>query len=75
MEDSTNVIERHESHDALNLFLATVGHLFNAFYELLGLTATCAQSNLPRARVERILYSDFVGSYFPGRDANTYCGI
>ena len=65
MEESTNVIERN---DTLNSLLATVGQLFRAFYDLLVLTATCAQSNLPRACVEQILYPDFVGSYFPGRD-------
>ena len=65
MEESTNVIEKN---DALHSLLATVGQLFRALYDLLALTATCAQSNLPRARVERILYPDFEGSYFPGRD-------
>ena len=53
MEESTNVIEKN---DALHSLLATVGQLFRALYDLLALTATCAQSNLPRARVERILY-------------------
>lgn len=66
MEESTNVIEKN---DALHSLLATVvGQLLRALYHLLVLTATCAQSNLPRAHVERILYPNFEGSYFPGRD-------
>jgi hypothetical protein len=65
MEESSNIIDRN---DTLNSLLATVGQLFRAFYDLIALTATCGQSNIPRARVERILYPDFIGSYFPGRD-------
>ena len=65
MEESTNVIEKN---DALKSLLATVGQLFHALYDLLVLTATCAKSNLPRACIEPILYPEFVGSYFPGRD-------
>ena len=65
MEESTNVIEKN---DALKSLLSTIRQLFHALYDLLVLTATCAQSNLPRARVEPILYPEFVGSYFPGRD-------
>ena len=66
MEESTNVIEKN---DALNFLLATVGQLFHGIYDLLVLTATFnCQSNLPRALVEPILYPEFVGSYFPGRD-------
>ena len=65
MEESTNVIEKN---DGLNSLLATVGKLFYALYDLLVLTATCSLSNLPRARIEPILYPEFVGSYFPGKD-------
>ena len=52
MEESTNVIEKN---DALHSLLATVGQLFRALYDLLALTATCAQSNLPilRARISQ----------------------
>ena len=35
---------------------------------MVSLIATCAQSILPRARTEQVLYPHFVGSYFPGRD-------
>ena len=44
MEESSNIIDRN---DTLNSLLATVGQLFRAFYDLIALTATCGQSNIP----------------------------
>ena len=48
----------------LSALLACIRQL----YDLLALTATCAQAILPRARIERILSPDFAGSNLPGRD-------
>ena len=63
MEEATNVVEKVEA-DELNALLACIRQL-NA---LVILIATCAQSILPRARTEQILYPDFVRSHFLGRD-------
>ena len=65
MKNSTDIIERNNALDSL---LSTSGQLFRAFYDLLVLTLTCAQCNIPRARLEGVLYPDFGGSYFPGRN-------
>ena len=63
MEEATNVVERVEA-DELNAFLASIRQLNT----LVILIATCAQSILPRARTEQILYPDFLRSHFLGRD-------
>lgn len=63
MEEATNVVERVEA-DELNALLASIRQLNT----LVILIATCAQSILPRARTEQILYPDFVRSHFLGRD-------
>ncbi len=63
IEEATNQIEKIDA-DELNAILSCMKQL----YALLSLIATCAQSILPRARTEQILYPDFVGSHFPGRD-------
>ena len=63
MEEATKVVERVEAYE-LNTLLACIRQL-NA---LVILIATCAQSILPTARTEQILYPDFVRSHFFGRD-------
>ena len=63
VEETTNLIEGIDT-DELNALFACIRRL----YALIYLIATCPQSILPRARTEQILYPDFCGSYFPGRD-------
>ena len=59
VEEATNAIERIDTEE-LNALLACIRQL----YAMVSLIATCAQSILPRARTEQVLYPHFVGSYF-----------
>ena len=63
VEEATNAIETIDTEE-LNASLACIRQL----YAMVSLIATCAQSILPRAPTELVLYPDFVCSYFPGRD-------
>ena len=65
MHESTNIIEKTEAMNSLHATFTNLGH---EFYNILALTATCAQVHLPRARAEQILYPHFIASYFAGRD-------
>ncbi|CAB3987627.1 Hypothetical predicted protein [Paramuricea clavata] len=61
-------IARTSDETELNMLIATMGTLIRSFYKLVALTATCTDSSLLRARIHNILFPDFVGSDFPGRD-------
>ena len=52
----------------LNTLLSTTGNIFRAYYKLIALVATCTHASLPRSRIETIVFPDFVGSHFLGRD-------
>ena len=48
--------------------MLTVGLFIRSYYQLLSLTATCAQANIPKLRIEGVLFPHFVGSEFRCRD-------
>lgn len=52
----------------LNMLIAIMGRLFQLFYKVIALVATCTHASVPRARIHNILSPDFAGSDFPGRD-------
>ena len=52
----------------LNMLIAGMTSLFQLFYKVMGLMRTCTHPFLLRARMHNILFPDFVGSEFPGRD-------
>ena len=56
------------SNNEINSSLLTVGLFIRSYYQLLSLTATCAQANIPKLRIEGVLFPHFVGSEFRGRD-------
>ncbi len=64
----TESMARTSDETELNMLIATMGILIRSFYKLMALTATYTHSSLPRARIHNILFPDFVGSDFPGRD-------
>ena len=60
----------HRTNDCgqLNMLVSNVGNLFQAYYQLIALVATCTHSSLPRPRIQNVLFPEFVSSEFSGRD-------
>ena len=54
--------------EELNMLLVTTGAIFQAFYKVMALTVTCTHASLPRSRIHNILFPDFIGSDFFGRN-------
>ena len=52
----------------LNMLVSNLGSLFQAFYQLIALVATCTHSSLPRPRIQNVLFPEFLCSEFPARD-------
>lgn len=52
----------------LNRLVSYLGNLFQAYFQLIALVATCTHSSLPRPRIQNELFPEFLSSEFPGRD-------
>ncbi len=52
----------------INSLLQSAAMLIESFNKLVVLAATCAQTNIPSPRIERVLFPDFLHSDFHGRD-------
>ncbi len=44
----TESVEESNAEARLNVLVNTLGHLFQSFYQLIALAATCTHSSLPR---------------------------
>ena len=65
LEQDYNIIR---SNNLSNSLLLTSNLLFQSYYQLLGQLATCAQSIIPRPRIEGVLFLNFLRSEFERRD-------